>query len=241
MSEKTSEIFLNAHRLYNSLNHELHFFSEHFCFWNGHTHKLKQRKNTSNSGRKDKRHVRVRSSIITTVMGLCISLVKRKYSPSLSLHGFGLSEPTEDKLPLAFPEFSWLVTSGTTEKEVKYEYKHFKMRILIFSTKKKCLINAEGEINKADFFYIGFGGIGWTKTNVLCAIENEFCANKRIFQNQFQTKYKNETQIANTKKVQTSKSCCRETYLQICMQFVYQIYWIVVNKMGGSVILVYLV
>lgn len=30
--------------------------------------------------------------------------------PSLSLHGFGLSEPTDDRLPRALPEFSWLVT-----------------------------------------------------------------------------------------------------------------------------------
>lgn len=30
------------------------------------------------------------------------------YLPSLSLHGFGLSDPTDDRLPLALPELSWL-------------------------------------------------------------------------------------------------------------------------------------
>lgn len=36
--------------------------------------------------------------------------------PSLSLQGCGLSEPTDERLPRALPEFSWLGTNKTKRK-----------------------------------------------------------------------------------------------------------------------------
>lgn len=50
----------------------------------------------------------------------CEKKMKKKRLPSLSLHGFGLSEPTEDRLPLAFPEFSWLVTRKKVKKWIPW-------------------------------------------------------------------------------------------------------------------------
>lgn len=66
------------------------------------------------------------------------------YLPSLSLQGFGLSEPTEDRLPRALPEFSWLCTVLTKLAKEK-ERKREKLIFLFFCF--LCLSFASGSAN----------------------------------------------------------------------------------------------
>lgn len=67
------------------------------------------------------------SGVLEDCAKLFLLLLKEYNSPSLSLHGFGLSEPTEDKLPLALPELSWL---ATVKKQIKFVKIPLRNRIL---------------------------------------------------------------------------------------------------------------